>query len=330
MGAAVLKHIPEPNAGAPFQFSLGVIGAPPTWLDSDSEPVVFEAYVREMQVWADLFATVEVCSPAGEGPRRGNLCRYDRPNIVWTPCVYSETFDGLLHRLRRLLQMPRACLQIAATILRNDVVLLRSPTHFGLVGAVFVSLVRRPSITRWAGYNGPTPGERLPSLLNRWVESVVRGNHATLVYGPPKGRHQESFIPALMSRREIAEARRLSLSTRAWEEPWRLLCVGRLAYDKNFELVIRALGIVRRTRPDLRWSFTLVGDGLMRDALEKLARLELNGEVTFPGALPFRKVQEFYAASHMAVTPRRGRMEPYLSRLPQVSCLPFLKMPLRA
>jgi len=34
---------------------------------------VYEPYVREMRVWADLFEEVVVCSSRAEGPMRGNL-----------------------------------------------------------------------------------------------------------------------------------------------------------------------------------------------------------------------------------------------------------------
>ena len=287
---------------APFQVRLGVIGAPPTWWDEEGEPVVFEPYVREMRVWAELFAHVEVCSSPGQGPACGNLMRYGSANIIWKPCAYAETFDGRKHQLKRLSQMPRVTFQIARTILSCDVILLRSPGHFALVGAALVRLLGRPSITKWAGYNGPFPGERFTSRLNRWLESLPIGRRAVLVYGPPKSHLQVSAIPALMSQAEISEARRLS-NSRVWSAPWKILCVGRLAYDKNFELAIRALAQVKRLRPDLQWQFMLVGDGSMRSTLEQLAAQELNGEMTFTGSLPFDQVQRQYADSHIAIMP---------------------------
>jgi glycosyltransferase involved in cell wall biosynthesis len=61
-----------------------------------------------------------------------------------------------------------------------------------------------------------------------------------------------------------------------------LLCVSRLEPQKGVETAVRALGIVRRSRPDA--VLVVLGEGPERDALERLvAQLGLGGSVFLPG-----------------------------------------------
>lgn len=292
----------QPNDLARFKMRLGVIGAPPTWVDKDGELQVYEPYVREMRIWADLFQEVVVCSSAAMGPMRGNLASYGRSNIRWVPVSYTMEVN-LLSPFRRLIQLPGLILAVLNVIRTSDFILLRSPSHFGLVGAMLVRILGRRSITKWAGENAPYESERIPSRLNRRIEATFPSKHCVLVYGPPKASNQLSFIPALMSQAEIRRAQVLSRS-RSTTPPWQILCVGRLHPVKGFDLAIRGLGCLRRERPDLNWRFTLVGDGTERQFLEGLVREEGIGDVvTFTGALSFQVVQEMYARAHIAIMP---------------------------
>ncbi|HET6272317.1 MAG TPA: glycosyltransferase [Bacteroidota bacterium] len=290
------------NNHARFKMRLAVVGAPAHWIGSDGTYWAYEPYVREMRVWADLFSHVQVCGHAGEGEIRGNLAPYNRSNIEVVPVAYSREY-GFTGMLQRMFQFPGLVMNIRRAIHDHDFVLMRSPSHFGLVGAALVRLMNRSSITKWAGENGAFTGERIPSRVNRWLESIRGETHFTLVYGPPRYSHQISFLPALMNEEELSEARQLS-SRRSWRTPMKILCVGRLEAAKGFDLALRGLGELKRLRPDLMWHFTLVGDGTQNDSLRRLAaECDLTDRMTFTGALPFNEVQKRYAESHIAIMP---------------------------
>ena len=300
----VTRGVPSPAQR--FDLRLGVIGAPSHWIGPDGEPWSYEPYVREMRVWADLFAHVEVCGPAGEGPMQGNQAPYERPNVTWRRVAYAGR-PGLSGKVRRLTQLPGMIAAVLGTIRRADVLLLRSPMHFSLVGAACVRLMGRPSVTKWAGLFDAFPGELLTEKTQRWLESRPGRRNVVLVYGPATRAHVVSFLPALMSGDELARGRELAAS-RVPPPPWRLLSVGRLYWDKGFDLALRGVAELRRLRPDLAFSYTLVGDGPEREALRALVSgLGVEGCVVFAGALPFEQVQPLYAASHVTVMP--GVME---------------------
>lgn len=292
----------KPNESPRFNKRLGVVTHVPHWTGPDGAAWAYEPYVREMRVWADLFAHVEICAPVGEGEMRGNQAPYNRENIVWRQVSYCWS-DGLRSQLTRLWQLPGLALNVNRVIRRSDLVHPRSPGHPALLGNLQARLMRKPSITKWAGFFGAYEGERLPSRVDRWLLSFSGARHPVLVYGPSARSHLLSFLPALMSNEELAESQQLS-SRRLAGPPWRLLSVGRLEPEKGFALAIRGLGEVRRRRPELDWTYTLIGDGPDEDRLRALAtESKIADRMLFTGARPFAEVREHYAEAHVAIMP---------------------------
>ena len=63
-----------------------------------------------------------------------------------------------------------------------------------------------------------------------------------------------------------------------------LMSMGRLSYEKGFDILLRAFAIVAARFP--KWHLKIIGDGELRDELEQLARnLGLSDQVVFTGAL---------------------------------------------
>ena len=281
---------------------LGVVGHAPHWIGPDGRPWAYEPYVREMRIWADLFRSVRLCSPAAVGPMRGNLATYERPNVEWCPVDYPLT-PGIRGAMSRLVRTPGLLAAAGRMVRESDFVLLRSPGHFGMAGALWVRALHRPSLTKWAGENGAYAKERLPARLERWLQSIPSPRNPVLVYGPPKRSHQIEAMPALMTAEELETARALSRE-RVWSPPWRLLSVGRLEVVKGFDLAIRGLGELARRHPDLAWTYELIGDGPAGPSLRELVAKEgIAARVTLPGARTFPDVQKRYGAAHVAIMP---------------------------
>jgi 1,2-diacylglycerol 3-alpha-glucosyltransferase len=75
-----------------------------------------------------------------------------------------------------------------------------------------------------------------------------------------------------------------------------LISAGRLAPEKNWETLIKAVARVAPNHPDLR--LVLIGDGQEREALEKLAEdLEIGDRVEFIGKLPFAEIPYYFKAA---------------------------------
>ncbi len=96
--------------------------------------------------------------------------------------------------------------------------------------------------------------------------------------------------------REIPAARTVAIPNPVWRaalppaarregDSLEVVGVGRLGYEKGFDLLLNAFGLVAERFPD--WRLRIVGDGDRRGELEALAaRLGLAGRVAFTGKVP--------------------------------------------
>lgn len=84
---------------------------------------------------------------------------------------------------------------------------------------------------------------------------------------------------------------------------FRLLAVGRLGYQKNFQVLLRAFGELTSQFPE--WDLRIVGEGEDREQLEAIVgeTPALSGRVHLPGAT--RDVASEYASAHLFCLPSR-------------------------
>jgi colanic acid/amylovoran biosynthesis glycosyltransferase len=83
-----------------------------------------------------------------------------------------------------------------------------------------------------------------------------------------------------------------------------LISVCRLAEKKGTEFALRALGRLRISNPDLDWRYTIIGDGPLRDDLQRLAgQLGISDRVAFLGGLPHQEVKLWLSRSHVFILP---------------------------
>lgn len=94
----------------------------------------------------------------------------------------------------------------------------------------------------------------------------------------------------------------------------RFLTVSRLVEKKGTEFALRALAELKKTRPELRWRYKIIGEGRLRPSLERLSKeLGISGRVEFCGNLSVDAVQDQLAESDLfilpSVTAKSGDME---------------------
>jgi glycosyltransferase involved in cell wall biosynthesis len=88
------------------------------------------------------------------------------------------------------------------------------------------------------------------------------------------------------------------------ERKEKLVYAGRLDRSKGLDILIRAIPIIRRVRPDVIVEF--LGDGSMRRECERLAAsLSVQDACRFLGARPLNEVFERMAAASVVVSPSR-------------------------
>jgi glycosyltransferase involved in cell wall biosynthesis len=111
---------------------------------------------------------------------------------------------------------------------------------------------------------------------------------------------------------------------RNWEKEIVMISVGRLASEKNWELLLQATALVRKDYPSFR--LVLVGDGPERKSLEDLAKeLGIRKYVTFIGSLSFSEIPSYMKAANIfgfaSVTETQGlaTLEAMAAGLPVVA-----------
>lgn len=86
--------------------------------------------------------------------------------------------------------------------------------------------------------------------------------------------------------------------SRGWQADKVIISIGRLAQEKNWETLLRAIALVYPQHRNTR--LVLIGDGPDRHALESLAmELGVAERVTFTGQLPFEKIPAYMKAADL-------------------------------
>ena len=114
---------------------------------------------------------------------------------------------------------------------------------------------------------------------------------------------------------------KFSETQRSWDPP-KILAVGRLVYQKGFELLLKALSGLSEDP----WELTVVGDGPRRPLLEKKALdLGISARVHFVGWQDKAELPHFYQEANLFVLPSRNEgmsnavLEAMASNLPVIA-----------
>lgn len=192
--------------------------------------------------------------------------------------------------------------------------------------------------TRYADYShyaDPLPQENVKEFIDHWLASFMTACHHVVVpsesikkmliehYGDAIATHL-SVVPtgvetAKFSLYEHEEAKRKL----GWgDERKTLVSIGRLAKEKNFDLLLKAFAKLQHD--DLR--LVIIGGGDEKKHLQSLAKeLGVAERVEFPGVVPFDEVPLYLAASDLfvfaSVTETQGlvTLEAMASGLPVVA-----------
>lgn len=125
------------------------------------------------------------------------------------------------------------------------------------------------------------PSESMKEIL---VRDYGLQSHYTVI---PTGTNLEPFLQA--------DGKALR-AEKGWQHETVLISVGRLAPEKNWDTLLRAVAKVHAGHPELR--LVLIGDGPARQSLEELAaELGVADRVTFTGSLPFQEIPRYLKAA---------------------------------
>lgn len=244
--------------------------------------------IRLANAWAELGCTVVLLAGNDSGPQR-KLVR---------DLVRVEIADPPLARSARDPAVAGAWFGSRCTALGLEAGFMPGNSYFRAIGAAQAAA---PHLKVFA---------KVSNVLWRADRSLA-GN---LVFAM-KTRHRLRGVPAVVAmsqglagdaRRALGPRLRIEVvpnpvldrmpAAAATRRPWHLCAVGRLVPQKNFALLLRALGMLQ----DLPVTLDIVGDGPLEGELQQLAiRLGIRDRVNFAGRVD--DAHSFLAAAEVAL-----------------------------
>ncbi len=257
-------------------------------------------YVREVDIWCDLFPEVVIAAPVDDSPPDGDALPFSRPNLS----LYAIPDSGgntLASKLWQLCRLPWIVLRLSAAMWKADAIHVRCPGNLGLLGVALGPLFSNKLVAKYAGQWSGFPGEPWSVRLQRWLLGSRWWRGIVTVYGewPNQPKHVVPFFTSVMTPQQINRARQIASSKRP-ASPFSIVFVGRLSKAKNVDVLIEAVaGLVHRG-VDVRCN--IVGHGAEYDSLQKLASERgVLDRVHFAGGVEFDQVFDFYEQAHVLV-----------------------------
>ena len=257
-------------------------------------------YVREIDVWADLFGEVVIAAPCRDEPPPADYLPFSRPNISIRPQKQTGGLT-LAAKLRQVLAVPGHVYRLSRALSEADAVHVRCPGNLGLLGVLLAPVFARPLVAKyagqWCGFADEPWSWRLQRavLRSRWWRGPVT------VYGrwPGQPAHVVPFFTSILSSDQVARAR-AAASDPKFADGMRVLYVGRLSEAKNVDVLLSAVASLPADVGPVRCR--VVGEGPEREALAALAgTLGIADRVEFTGGVEFARVLEYYEEADVLV-----------------------------
>ncbi len=210
---------------------------------------------------------------------------------------------------------------------RPDVTLAFFGLPSGAVAWLLKAVARIPYVVSLRG--GDVPGFRpydfwlYHKIAVPWLHLIWRG--AAAVVANSRGLYDlarafDARIPIAIIPNGV-DVQEFPRPAREWSPP-RLLSVGRVVYQKGYDVAVHALSSLR----DLPWEWSIVGDGPFLQPLQRMVQqASLDGRVHFPGWETPAEVRKEYAQANLFLHPSRHEgmpnavLEAMASELPVIA-----------
>jgi glycosyltransferase involved in cell wall biosynthesis len=252
---------------------------------------------------------------------------------------YPSLKIGLGYDLKLVMPVSRFANQLLPA-LKLDIIHSHHPFLLGEIAAKKAARLDLPLVftfhTRYREYShyaGIGQGiaeavahRRLSDYLKKCDQVIVPSNSIKQMLDRDYGTNQRvTVVPTGIDLRpyDTADGRPIR-EARGWGDGTVLVSVGRLAKEKNWETLLRAVARVFARRDGLR--LAVIGDGVRRKAIQDLAyELGIAERVDFVGEVPFAEIPNYLKAADIfcfaSITETQGlvTLEAMAARLPIVA-----------
>ena len=260
----------------------------------------YAPYAREIEIWADLFDEIVIAAPSREQEPPGDCAPISRANVRIAPQreLGGETLGA---KIKLALATPLMAWELCMAMRRADAIHVRCPGNLAVLGTVLAPLFSKKLVAKFAGQWSSGPDEPWSTRFQRSVLSSSWWHGPVTVYGrwPNQPAHVIPFFNSALTEEQLTRAR-LAISRRPPDNLRHVLFVGRLSRAKNVDILLEALGQLRREGAS--FTATIAGEGPQLPSLQKLtADLGLSDVVEFTGGVSFETIIELLERSGILV-----------------------------
>lgn len=259
-------------------------------------------YVRELDLWSQLFASVVVAAPCRNSEPPKDCLAFSSASISVRPITRTGG-DEFGDKLKQLVILPTVVLELCRVLYTADAIHVRCPGNLGLLGALLAPLFSTKRIAKYAGDWRGFPEEARTTALQRLILRSRWWNAPVTVYGsyPGKPTHVIPFFTSILDDSQMDRARAVaSARVSVARAPLHVLYVGRLSKAKNVDVLIQAVAVLRTEGTPVLC--TIIGEGpetaRLRDAA---ASYDVADIVHFLGGLDHASVLAHYECADVLV-----------------------------
>ena len=257
-------------------------------------------YVREIELWAELFDRIIIAAPYRQQPPPSDSARFEHTNVRVIPQreMGGQTLGA---KLKLAAATPAMAWELSRALRQADAIHVRCPGNLGLLGAVLAPMFSKKVVAKFAGQWTPSRTEPWSTRFQRFVLSSRWWNGPVTVYGrwPNQPAHVIPFFSSALTEDQMKRAGK-AVGGGVRRDLRKILFVGRLSRAKNVDVLLEALGQLRTS--SVPFEATIVGEGPESANLRNLsADLGLSDCVEFTGGVSSDRVTELLESSGILV-----------------------------
>jgi glycosyltransferase involved in cell wall biosynthesis len=251
-------------------------------------------YLKEIEIWADLFPEVVIASPLREEKPPDDNLFFTKKNIYIAPQI-ERGGDSLLDKFWQIISLDVMVITLLKVLIKADVIHVRCPGNLGLLGVILSPLLSKKRIAKYAGQWNGFEGETIANKLQRSILKSKWWNSPVTVYGdwPDQPKHVIPFFTSMMTLEQVNTAKAIANNRSFNFSNFKVLFSGRLTNVKRVDVVLQSFSSFNAIYRNSE--LVILGDGPLKEDLIKMSKeLNLENYVKFVGALPYNEALNWF------------------------------------
>ncbi len=269
----------------------------------------FGPYSKEIDILAPIFNKITILSPLLNAEPPKTYLTFKTKYITHKP-LPNVGGKHLYNKILGLLTLPKSIYILCTNVGKNDGLMARCPSSFGLIATLIGPLLTKFRIAKYAGQWNGYKEEPFSVTMQRKILSSSWWSAPVTVYGQwdNQPKHIIAFFTSMMNNAQMKDAIKSFESKKNNNQfirnkrPLKILFSGRLAPEKNISQLLKALAILKNKK--LSFECKIIGSGPLKDDLmQESQTLGIFQYITFINGLHYNQCLKQNAWADCLVLP---------------------------